>query len=343
MHHAVFRRVLPIALALSAVLPAVGAHAASVHQGGAPPGINASLPTVSGTLVAKPLIGAAPTGAVICGGRDRAPDVRALMVNRGLVICTDEGSLVLLQISGTTQFFNRNWRLMGIRGMALRDHINAWGVLRAGGIVLNPTVAVQDSSRPQTRLTLISGRLVAKPIEGVAPASPVVCGDRDQSQAARALMVNRGLVICTAEGNLVLVQIASGTRLLTRDGVPVTTPDMTLGDHINARGVLKNLVMFPTASVVDTNLLVRTTNSQDFIRSGGVTLTLFVLQSGAGGPVQGVVHAQQRGRARVVLCGGKVGSWSNLRSGLTVDISNSIFNTRLMTYVDTDLVTVVSC
>ncbi|HEX8918172.1 MAG TPA: hypothetical protein VF898_06695, partial [Chloroflexota bacterium] len=241
------------------------------------------------------------------------------------------------------RFFNRNWQLMGVRGMALHDHINAWGVLRVGGLVLNPTAVVQDTSRPQTGLTLISGRLVAKPIEGVAPATAVICGDRDQTQAAKALMVSRGLVICTEEGNLVLLQIGTGTRLLTQDYVAVTIPDMSLGDHINARGVLKNLVMSPTASVVDTNLRMRKTNSQDFIRNGGITLTLYVLQSDAGGPVQGLIHAQQRGRAHVVLCNGKTGTWSDLRPGLTIDISGSIFNTRFMTYVDTDLVKIASC
>ncbi|MBV9282451.1 MAG: hypothetical protein JOZ41_20425, partial [Chloroflexi bacterium] len=96
--------VLTLASVLAFCLPALatppGASAAPVHQT-APPGIDPAHPAVSGRLVAKPITGEEPTGTVICGDRDRGPDVRASVI-RGLVICTEEGQLVLLQISGKT-------------------------------------------------------------------------------------------------------------------------------------------------------------------------------------------------------------------------------------------------
>src|SRR5437588_11327683 len=104
------RRTLATALTVGSLLPVLGSappvRAASPHQS-APPGINAGRPTISGRLVAKATGKAAPSGGVTCGTHAAAP---ALMVNRGLVICTDERALVLLQLSRSTSIFNRDWQ-----------------------------------------------------------------------------------------------------------------------------------------------------------------------------------------------------------------------------------------
>src|SRR5947209_17708378 len=100
------RRTLATALAVGSLLPVFSAaapvRAAASHQS-APPGINAARPVVSGRLVAKATGRAAPAGAVTCGTHAAAP---AVMVNRGLVICTDEGGLGLLQLSPATGSVN---------------------------------------------------------------------------------------------------------------------------------------------------------------------------------------------------------------------------------------------
>jgi hypothetical protein len=56
-----------------------------------------------------------------------------------------------------------------------------------------------------------------------------------------------------------------------------------------------------------------------------------------------MTHAEQRDAAHVTLCDGVHGTWSQLRQGMTIDIRGSIFNLRTMTYVDTEIVRVVSC
>lgn len=333
-------RSLAVALAVGFLLTGAvsvpGTHAASSRQA-APPGITAASPTVSGKLVAK-ATGKSSPGAVSCGTGTSAPIV---MVNRGLVICTDSGRLVLLQLSRGTGIFNRDWQRIGAARLALGDRLNAWGVLRDGGAVLNPTTAIQDLSRRGAHFQTVTGRLVAKPNE--APTGQVICGDRDRTPDAQTVM-NRGIVLCTEEGKLVLLQLSGTTRLLTRDRVRVALEDFVLGDTVTGTGTLQDAgtVMNPTVSVIDANLQRGGTNSQDFIAQGGGVLTLFVLKSDEG-PVQGRVFARPGEPVHVTLCGGHRGTWSDLKQGLTVNVSQSIFNTRTMAYVDTRNVAVVSC
>jgi hypothetical protein len=263
------------------------------------------------------------------------------MVNRGLVICTDDGKLVLLQLSRPTGIFNRNWRRIGYTALIVGDRLNAWGTLREGGSLLSPTAAIQDLSRGGVQLQAVTGRLVAKPGQG--PTGQVICGDRDRTADAQTA-VARGLVICSEEGKLVLLQISGSTKLFTRDRARVTIEDLRLGDTVTGRGTLQDagMVMSPTLSVVDADLLLGGTNSQDFIAAGGAILTLFVLSSEEG-PVQGRVFASPGEPAHITLCSGAQGTWADLRAGLTVNIAHSIFNTRTMEYVDTNNVHIVSC
>ena len=63
--------------------------AQSVGPSVAPSNINAAQPTISGTLVAKPVIG---EGTSLCGRvRNAAAAKAATVQKRGLVVCTDEG------------------------------------------------------------------------------------------------------------------------------------------------------------------------------------------------------------------------------------------------------------
>ena len=267
------------------------------------------------------------------------------MTNRGLVICSEEGELVLLQLSGRTGLYNRNWQKLTVNRLSIGDRLNAWGVLHDAGRVLDPTFAVQDTSKPAEHLQMVSGRLVAKPITGEGPTGRVICGDRDRTPDVQAVMANRGLVICTEEGKLILLQLSAKTRIDARDRTLATVADLTIGDFLDAWGTLRDNgnVLDPTAIVRDTNIQSKATASQDFIVGGKQILTLYVLASDAGGPVQGMIHAEQRGATQVTLCSGQHGRWSDLRQGLTIDVSGSIFNVRTMTYVDTDFVKVVSC
>jgi hypothetical protein len=317
----------------AATVPAV--RAAAPAQA-APPGISAAQPTVSGRLVAKATGKSAP-GPVSCGGIMGAPTATVV---RGIVLCTDSGRLVLLQLSGATRYFNRNWQRIGYARLALGDRLNAWGILR-GGARLNPTTAIQDLSRGGVQYQSVTGRLVAKPVEG--PSGQVICGDRDRTPETQSTL-NRGLVICTEEGKLILLQVSSTTRLRTRDGGKTDIDDLVLGDTVTGTGTLQDAgtVMNPTVRVVDANLQRAGTNSQDFIAQGGAVLTLFVLKSDEG-PVQGRVFARPGEPTHVTLCGGRHGTWSDLKQGLTINISASIFNTRTMAYVDTNTVAVVSC
>lgn len=157
-------------------------------------------------------------------------------------------------------------------------------------------------------------------------------------------MVNRGLVVCTEEGTLVLLQISGTTKLYAHDRSRVTIEDFTIGDALKAWGTLHagGFLLDPTVAVVDASIQRKDTNSQDFVAAGGPVLTLYVLKSDAG-PVQGIVHALPGEPSHITLCGGVRGAWSNLTRGLTINISHSVFNTRTMTYVDTNTVTVVSC
>jgi hypothetical protein len=263
------------------------------------------------------------------------------MVRRGLVICTDTGTFVLLQLSPPTRIFNRGWTRIGYGRLALGDRLAAWGTLRAGGTQLSPTAVIQDLSRGGEEPGSVTGTLVAKPNE--PPTGRVLCGNQDVTGTAQTA-ISRGLVVCTAAGKLVLFQLSSTTRVLTRDRATVRIEDLSLGDRVIGRGTVQDagLVLNPTVSVVDTNLLGAGTNSQDFIAGDGNLLTLYVLSSQPG-PVKGRVGASAGEPARVTLCNGSQGTWADLKMGQTIDIRHSIFNTRTMRYVDTSIVQIVSC
>jgi hypothetical protein len=108
----------------------------------------------------------------------------------------------------------------------------------------------------------------------------------------------------------------------------VTIEDLGLGVTLTGMGTLEDagLVMNATISVADANLLLGGTNSQDFIASIGTVLILYVLSSDQG-PVQGRVTASPGEPTHIRLCGGAQGTWADLKTGLTADVSRSIFNT----------------
>jgi hypothetical protein len=249
--------------------------------------------------------------------------------------------LVLLQLSRSTGIFNRDWQRIGYGALALGDRLIAWGTLRDGGSRLYPTAAIQDLSRGGAQFQTVTGKLVAKPDQG--PTGQVICADRDRTRQAQTAL-SRGLVVCTEEGKLILLQISGTTKLLTHDRARITTEDLRLGDTLTGTGRLQDagLVMNPTISVVDANLLLRGTNSQDFIAGSGTILTLYVLSSDEG-PVQGRVLASPGEPTHIRLCSGGQGTWADLKVGLTVNVSHSIFNRRIMEYVDTNYISIVSC
>lgn len=336
-----YRRSSVLALSITAFLPLfVTPPAANASRPGAapPPGLNVARPTVAGYLVAKP----GGSESVPCTAKQSAP-VRAQPINQGLVICTNAGRPVLLQLSAGTRFFDRNWDGFSIGQMALKDRIRAWGVLTQGGAVLDPTYAVQDVSQPREQVQTVTGTLIAKPIGGAA-GSRILCHDQDRTAAAQPLLA-RGLVICTEEARLILLELSPQTRMIGADGAKVDLDDLIPGDRLTARGRLVEggAVLSPTNMVRDQELQARLTESQDYIAKHEVNLTLFVLQSAAGSPVKGEVEAQAGEGTRIILCGGRAGTWGNLAQGMTVNVGRSIFNTRTMTYVDTGVVRVVSC
>ncbi|GAC1509585.1 MAG: hypothetical protein NVS2B16_08360 [Chloroflexota bacterium] len=341
------RRALTIALVLTASLPALAGPArvsAASRQGAPPPpGIDAVHPTVVGTLIARPVPGSVNVGRIACRDREVSSAAQALMVNRGLVICTNDGRLVLLQLSAGTRFYDRLWNASAVNQFVTGDRIRAWGVPKDNGILVAPTFVVQDISR--ARAQIVRGTLVALPVSGDGTGGQIVCGDRDVTGPAKALMVNRGLVICSDAGRLVLLQLSATTRIFGRDRVALPVDHLTRGDRIVAWGLLTDsgFLLAPTFAVQDIDTQTRATNSQDYIAGRDSGLTLDVLQSDGGGPVQGIVHARSGGGTHVVLCGGRLGAWSNLTAGMTIDVSGSVFDIRTMTYVDTDTVTVVNC
>ncbi|HLJ67682.1 MAG TPA: hypothetical protein VKX16_10030 [Chloroflexota bacterium] len=216
------------------------------------------------------------------------------------------------------------------------------GVRPAGASELQPTTPPPgiDAARPT-----VSGVLVAKPINGEGNL-PAACRDRDAATVNQAVMERRGLVICTEEGRLVLLELSRGTTIHARYWGRIAIRSLRDGDRINAWGVLTDAgyLLNPTRAVQDTDVQGAFTDSQDFITAhAGIRLTLDVLQSDANGPVQGIIHAIRGGNVRVILCGDRLGTWQDLTVGKTIDISRSLFNRRLMTYVDMDRVRVVSC
>lgn len=199
--------------------------------------------------------------------------------------------------------------------------------------------ATVDAARPT-----VSGILVAKPVAGEGNL-PAACRDRDAASVNAAAMERRGLVICTEEGKLVLLQLQRTTGIYARYWGRFSIGRLTDGDHINAWGVLRagGYELNPTIAVQDTDIQEAFVDSQDFITQGGFRLTLDVLQSDANGPVEGVVHAVRGGRTHVILCNGAPGTWAALTPGKTIDITRSLFNRRLDTYIHTGTVRIVSC
>lgn len=189
----------------------------------------------------------------------------------------------------------------------------------------------------------VSGTLVAKPFDGQSsPTAP--CG-ANNSTLAPNVKVRKALVVCTDSGRLVLLQLSSQTGIYSRYWAPRGLARLTDGDHINAWGILtqNGYVLDPTFAVQDTDIQEAYTDSQDYISQSGPTLTLYVLKSDAKGPVQGIVQAVQGGKTQITLCNGTAGTWSDLQAGETIDISRSLFNQRLKTYIHTGRVRVVNC
>jgi hypothetical protein len=345
-----FRRALSMALfagaAIAMVAGPVPAGASGTRQNAPPSSVDVLHPVVSGTLVAKPVSGEGNIPSA-CVDRDQAAVQRAVTLRRGLVVCTNEGKLVLLQLSPTSRLFARDWSRVSVDQLHDGDHINAWGILRDNGLLLYPTRSIQDTNIPGRvggGQPTVTGTLIARPISGETNL-PLPCRDRDQAVAARAMSETRGLVICTEEGKLVLIQLSAGTRIHARFGGPISVDRFTDGDHINAWGTLQDngFLLDPTTIVQDADVQESNVDSQDFVAQSGPRLTLYVLKSDAQSPVQGIVHAYQGGVTHIILCGGGSGTWQDLTVGKTLDISKSLFNRRLMTYIHTAEVRVVSC
>ncbi|MGH2411560.1 MAG: hypothetical protein ACRDGS_14515 [Chloroflexota bacterium] len=190
----------------------------------------------------------------------------------------------------------------------------------------------------------MSGILVAKPINGEGNI-PAACRDRDQASVNAATLQKRGLVICTEEGRLVLLQLSTSTGIYARYWGKRHLRRFVDGDHINAWGVLtdRGYVLDPTYAVQDTDIQEAFADSQDFILRHGSRLVLDVLQSDPNSPVRGMVFAVRGGETDVTLCGGHPGRWEDLTAGKTINITRSLFNRRLETYEHTGAVQVVSC
>ena len=206
---------------------------------------------------------------------------------------------------------------------------------------VGPSVAPTsiDSARPT-----VSGTLVAKPVSGEGNI-PTACRDRNNATVKAAAMQQRGIVVCTEEGHLVLLQITRSTGFYARYWGRFGLGRLAVGDHINAWGVLTTggYVLNPTYAVQDTDIQEAFVDSQDFIAAGGPRLMLFVLKSDSSGPVNGLVYAVRGGVTHVILCNGGPGTWADLTAGKTIDITRSLFNRRLHTYIHTDTVRSVSC
>jgi hypothetical protein len=190
----------------------------------------------------------------------------------------------------------------------------------------------------------VSGTLVAKPVSGEGNI-PAACRDRDDASLSSAVMQHRGLVVCTAEGKLVLLNLQPNTGPFYRYWGEASLYYFRDGDHVNAWGVLRDhgYELDPTFAVQDTDAQQAYTDSQDFIMAGGLKLTLGVLKSPAGSPVQGIVYAIQGGPTSITLCNGSAGTWASLKTGKTIDITDSLLNRRLHEYIHTANVTIVSC
>jgi hypothetical protein len=190
----------------------------------------------------------------------------------------------------------------------------------------------------------VSGMLVAKPTEGEGNL-PSPCRDSDAASINGAVMAHRGLIVCTEEGKLVLLDLQPSTGLYYRFWGKAELRYFRDGDHVNAWGVLHDNghLLQPTYAVQDTNVQEAFTDSQDFIMDDGDRLTLGVLWSPPKSPVQGIVYAIQGGPTHITRCNGHAGTWSDLTTGKTIDITRSLFNERLDLYIHTAYVKIVSC
>lgn len=190
----------------------------------------------------------------------------------------------------------------------------------------------------------VVGTLVAKPVSGET-VLPTACRDRDLTPVNAAIQQQRGLVICTEEGKLVLLELSSTTTIHARFWGPVAISSLRDGDRIRAWGTRGDhgYVVNPTTAVQDVDVQEVGTDSQDFVSQSGQRVTLYVLSSARRSPVHGVVYAVPGGETKVYLCNGSLGAWTDLTAGKTVDITGSLFNRRANTYVDTDTVRIVSC
>jgi hypothetical protein len=190
----------------------------------------------------------------------------------------------------------------------------------------------------------VSGILVAKPQQGDGNI-PSACLDTHAASVNAAVAAHRGLIVCTNEGKLVLLDLQASTGLFYRYWGKAQLRYFRDGDHINAWGVLRDhgYLVRPTYAVQDTDVQEAYADSQDFIMDGGARLTLGVLYSAPQSPVQGIVYAVQGGPTHIVLCNGHAGTWADLTVGKTINITDSLFNRRLNLYVHTAYVKIVSC
>ncbi len=221
--------------------------------------------------------------------------------------------------------------------------VGALGALQAGPAAAQ---SVGPSVKPpvlHNALPTINGTLVAKPVSGEGNL-PSACTDRS-ANATAATMQNRGLVVCTDSGRLVLVEVTRNTGYYARYWGRIALRHLTDGDRISAWGVLTDggYILNPTVAIQDTDVQEAAVDSQDLIRTSGPRLSLFVLRSTAGGPVNGLVYAIRGGTVRITLCNGRAGRWADLTTGKTVDITRSLFNRRTNIYVHTGDVHIVSC
>lgn len=221
-------------------------------------------------------------------------------------------------------------------------------VCAAGFTAGNASAQSVGPNHPPTNINAaspaVSGTLVARPVSGEGRI-PAACRDRDAGTINAAVTQHRGLVICTEEGKLVLLQLSASTAIYSRYWAHRWIGRLRDGDHINAWGILgdRGYLLNPTVAVQDTDLQEAFADSQDFIAAAGKRLTLYVLASVPQSPVKGIVGTVQGGKTQITLCNGQPGTWADLTQGMTIDITHSLFNRHRMVYLHTARVQVVSC
>lgn len=231
------------------------------------------------------------------------------------------------------------WRGLGALALVCATLPAVVGAQPAAAAGRGPSSAQANLGRPA-----VAGILVAKPVNGESSIPPQ-CQSRDMAPINTAIQQQRGLVVCTGRGKLVLLELSAGTTFHARFWGPATVGSLRDGDRIRAWGTLSDggYLLNPTVAVQDVDEQRAKTRSQDFVADSGQRLTLYVLSSEKGGPVEGVVYAVPGGATKVYLCNGSTGTWADLTVGTTIDVSRSLFNRRINTYVDTDAVHIVDC